>query len=96
MKNVRETQLRKAIVLELDEFKYLIADLFGDNAVVETPLDGIVIYRECDENSDDNCDEDIEYSEICKKLEEYFDVPRVTSYHVDDCEYPLVWIVYMD
>lgn len=88
MKNVNDYQLKKCIFLTNEEFGRIIHDSFKD-IVIEYSLDGFTIYKG---------DEDVvNTEELHKVLEEYFDVEKITSIHIDDCDYPIdVWIVYKD
>lgn len=78
MKNVRETQLKKCIFKEYDEFKRDIVMALGKDTTVECDYEGISI--DCDEN-------------VLDVLSKYYDV-EVTSIHIDDCDIIGVWIVY--
>ena len=89
MKNVKPDQLKKCITLTTEEFTSIIKNLFGSNTQVEYSLDGIWI----GDNNGANIDYD---TEICAKLADYFDVSKVTSFHADDADYILIWIVYQD
>lgn len=88
MKNVRETQLKKAICLTNEEFAGIIHQTLGDDVTVEISLEGICISTE----------EDVIYwEEVTKALTNYFDVKEVTSVHADDCDYPIgIWVIYKD
>ena len=91
MKNVRETQLKKCIFIEGDEFTELIRSFYPEvqprgRLIVDYTLEGIDIYSdEVEINTDD----------IIRLLSEHFDV-EVTSFHMDDCEYVGVWVAYKD
>lgn len=83
MKNIKETQLKKAIFMTSEEFEELLNNLGME---VEFSCDGITVH-----NSDGEVDF---YDEnLNESLSEYFDV-TVTSVHIDDCDYIGVWIVY--
>ena len=86
MQNVRKNQLKKCIVLEVEEFNSLLHQLFGENIETDYSLDGLYIGFENGDNLDTQ--------ELHDKLAEYFDVDEVTSIHIDDCDVTLVWIVY--
>ena len=91
MRNVRESQLKKCIFIEGDEFTELIQSFYPEvqqsaSLIVDYTLEGIDIYSdEIEINTDD----------IIRFLSEYFDV-EVTSFHMDDCEYVGVWVAYKD
>ena len=87
MKNVRENQLKKCIFLEAEEFNSIIRQAFGNNVNIEYSLEGVGIYTD---------DSEISFEEIAEALESYFDVYEVTSFHIDDCDYVGVWVVYKD
>lgn len=87
MKNVRESQLKKCIFLDIEEFESIIQNVFGNGVTVDSTLEGLDIYDEFD---------NIEFGNICMSLAEYFDVKEVTSFHIDDCDYVGVWIAYKD
>lgn len=84
MRNVRETQLKKAIFMENTEFFKLVEEL------------GIDI----DDFTEDNyieeiiCYEDI-YEALKKALSDYYDVD-ITSIHEDHFDCPGMWLVYKD
>ena len=84
MKNVRQTQLKKAIFCTLDEFRDIVYDICGDNADVDFDYDGLSFN-----------DGDGNYQGVIDALEKYFDV-TITSIHADDCDYVGVWIVYKE
>jgi hypothetical protein len=91
MKNVRESQLKKCIFIEGDEFTELIRSFYPEirpqgRLIVDYTLEGIDIYSdEIEINTDD----------IIRLLSKHFDV-EVTSFHIDDCEYVGVWVAYKD
>lgn len=86
MKNVNKCQLRSAFIFETNHFTNVLKKLFGENIDVDYALDGITV----------TTDEDIiDDEEIVERLSEYFDVV-VTSFHQDDCECPLVWVIYLE
>lgn len=90
MKNVKEQWKRNTLFLPLEEATDLISAVFDVEDVVTHPdMDGIWFSSASDD----------EWSpsdhEICQKLSEYLDV-TVTSFHIDDCDFPGFWIVYKD
>ena len=86
MQHIRPEQLKTCIAMDSSEFNNVLHTIFGDNIETEYSMDGLYIgYRDGD---------GIEDEELHKKLAEYFDVKTVTSIHIDDCEYLLVWTVY--
>jgi hypothetical protein len=87
MKNVRKGQLKKCIIIECEEFTELIQEYFGNETKVEYTLEGIGVYNDTD---------NVDYNEICEALAKHFEVEQVTSFHMDDCDYTCVWIVYKD
>ena len=87
MKNVKNTQMKKCIILSSKEFEGILDELFDCAVTAEYSLDGLTLY------TDDDC---IDIEELCNKLAEYFDVDRVTSVHIDDCDDIGVWICYQD
>ena len=86
VKHVRPTQMRSAFIFETDHFTNILKKLFGTTIAVEYALDGITVTTD---------DDIIEDEEIVEKLSEFFDVV-VTSFHQDDCECPLVWVIYLE
>ena len=85
MKNVRESQLKKAIFMLSDEFEELLSG-FGLKA--EFAWDGLSIY---DPNGKDDYDDEA----VNKMLSDHFGV-TVTSVHTDDSDLVGVWIVYKE
>ena len=90
MKNVKDYQLKKCIFMETEEFDKIIKKLFGDKVEVELSLDGMWI----GENGDD-CIE-TPFEEVAEKLASYFEVDKITSIHMDDCDEIGVWICYKE
>ena len=88
MKNVRHDQRKTCIILEVQEYNSLLNNLFGPDIEADYSMDGISIGFK---NGDD-----LDTEELHKKLAEYFGVKQVTSTHIDDCDVPLIWIVYKD
>lgn len=87
MKNVRESQLKKCIFVEADDFTQIIKEILGDDVSVDYTLEGLDIHT----------DEDgIYQEELCAALQKYFDVKSVTSVHTDHFDYIGVWITYRD
>ena len=84
MKNVRDTILKKCIFLTTDEFESIIKSLFGF-ADITYEMDGMTIY-----GHDDVINTDLLHDRLAK----YFDVEKITSIHIDDCDEIGVWIVY--
>ena len=88
IKNVNKYQLKKCILLTLDEYKKILFKIFGGtNIIVYYDLYGLCVYRS--ENYDQ-----LSTEELNNKLVKYFDVKQVTSIHIDDCDVTGVWIVY--
>ena len=87
MKNVRKEQLKTCVFLEEAEFNGIIKKIFGNKAYVIYDDDGFVVQV----NGDDDC---INSETLNKELANYFDVAKVTSVHLDDCEYRGIWEVY--
>lgn len=88
MKNVKEIQLKKCIFLCLEEFRDIIQELFSPEVAVEWTVEGLDIRTPTDA---------LPLEDIFEKLEEYFDVKSVTSFHSDHCEEEVgVWIVYKE
>ena len=86
MKNVRSNQLRTCILVSFEQLEEIITKRFGPHVTVNCTLEGLDIYTETETLEDDV---------ICEYLTEYFDVEKVTSFHIDDCEIQIgVWIVY--
>lgn len=88
MRNVREKQLKKCIILDGDEFRYIVNQIIDIPVEVNYTYDGIEIYPATDTNK--------EITDIETLLAKYFDVKEVTSLHIDDCDTIGVWIVYKD
>lgn len=86
MKNVKDYQLKKAIFMELWEFKSLINFLFEDNVEIEVTFDGLDYM---------GTDDIITSDEVIKILSEHFEV-TVTSVHHDSFTPVGIWIVYKD
>lgn len=86
MKNVRESQLKKCIFMETEEFDIIIKEVFGEEYEANFSLEGIDV---CSEDNGLSCEE------INEGLSKYFDV-EVTSTHIDDCDYIGVWICYKE
>ena len=89
MRNVRSSQLKKCIFMNVDDFKEIFIDIFGE-------YDGDTNEIDVEFNTSDGiyfCA--ISNQDVYEKLSEYFDV-KVTSVHLDDCEYLGVWICYKE
>ena len=87
MKNVRETQLKTAIFLELEEYEEILSTVYERTVRVHPDLDGIWYEAIPEEPHED-------FNDIHEKLSKYFDV-EVNSIHADDCEYQVgIWIIY--
>lgn len=84
MKNIRENQLKKCIFKEYEDFKKDVVEALGNDVKVDCDYDGI--YFECDE-------EPLYTEEVLEGMSKYYNA-KVTSIHIDDCEYVGVWIVY--
>lgn len=80
MKNIRETQLKKAIFLTENEF----VDIFGRKYDVHFDAGFVQVFKENGESVD-----------FITILSEYFGV-EVTSVHTDGCDLLGVWIVYKE
>ena len=89
MKNVREANLKKCIFLTTDEFESIIKSLFGYSTNITYEMDGMTIH-EVNDGTDDAIDTNLLHDRLAK----YFDVEKITSIHIDDCEKTRVWIVY--
>ena len=90
MKNIRIEQLQNCIVLNGNEFQEIIQKIFkreNDTLYIELTMDGIEIYYE---------NEELPIEDLLQELAKYFEIKEVTSFHIDQYEYPLVWIVYKD
>lgn len=70
-------------IIEVVKRAYNIVDI-----VAHFDMDGLWF------SSRANYEWDPDDHEICERLSEYFDV-NVTSIHIDDCDVPGVWIVYI-
>ena len=88
MKNVRESQRKTCIFLEVEEFESILHRLFGKDIETDYSLDGLYIGYE---NGDD-----LDTEELHDLLAKYFDVATVTSIHIDDADTTGVWIVYKE
>lgn len=78
MNNVRESQLKKCIFKEYDEFKRDVSAALGSNVTVECDYEGISFNYE---------------GNVLEGMSKYYGV-EVTSIHIDDCDIIGVWIVY--
>lgn len=85
MKNIRTSQLKRAIFLDIDEFEGILTGLFGCSIHCEYGYDGISYGEDAEEEE-----------KVRTELAKYFDVKLITSIHIDDCEYIGVWIIYQD
>lgn len=89
MRNVTESMLKTSIRMDAEDFVDLIKKLYPN---IDIGLD----YNGCIEMSmsgDEDIDYGIEY--IFPKLEEYFDVKKVTNLQ-GDINTPSVWITYVN
>ncbi len=86
MKNVKDYQLKKCILMETEEFDRIVKSVFGNEYDAEFSMEGIIVNKEFESLSDD---------ELNEGLSKYFDT-AVTSVHVDDCDNIGVWIVYKE
>jgi hypothetical protein len=90
MKNVKDSQLKKCIFMELDGFTNIIEKITDGLLTVEYE-DGVYMTH-----SQKAADTDTWWNEdILKTLSRYFGV-EVTSFHSDSCEYIGVWICYKE
>lgn len=90
MKNVKDTQLKKAIFMEKEELEELVQELLGWELDIEA--DGIYADEE-EINVTPGMDWE---TELREKLSQYFDV-NITSIHTDQCIGDIgVWLVYKD
>ena len=85
IKNVFKEQLKRCVFLTDDEFKRILRQY---DIEPEYSYDGIT-YIDV-KNQDDIANED-----VCEMLSEYFNT-KVTSIHIDDCEYVGVWVAYRE
>ena len=90
MKNVRDSQLKKAIFLEKEQYEEALLEIFGIDVSVHPDLDGIWY-----EYNEEALEDEIE-NVLLEKLADYFDVDEVTSVHADDCDTVGIWVVYKD
>lgn len=88
MKNVREGQLKKCIFMTHDDYGRLIRNLTNGEVEFSFDFEGI---------SYETCGNDEVYTneQLNMLLSKHFEV-NVTSVHIDDCDYPCVWICYKD
>lgn len=91
MKNVEKNSLRTCITMGIEEFEEMLTAAYGREIDVDTEWDGLIIR---DKQAEDG-EGEISDKHLTDTLSKYFDT-NVTSIHVDDCDYPLVWIVYKD
>lgn len=84
MKNVDTHSLKTCIFLDEYQFQSILSELFP-GAEVSYDYEGISV---------DLNDDAIPTDELYSKLSDYFDVARITSVHIDDCDTVGVWIVY--
>lgn len=87
MKNVRENQLKTCIFLSVDELQNILCDIYQQNIIIHSDLDGCWYESDQDLNIDDN--------DVCAELSKYFET-NVTSIHIDDCESIGVWVCYKE
>ena len=89
MKNVSESEIKKCIFKEFDEFKSVIEEITDGLLTCEYDLDGLCTTetKKAEEN------ETYWEENILNALSEYFGV-EVTSFHADDSDYLSVWICY--
>ena len=89
MQKVRENQLKKGIVMELDGYKDLVNKVTDGLKEVDCEFGLFYMSTEKADETNTYWDEDIEVT-----LSKHFDA-TVTSIHADDCEeYIGVWICY--
>lgn len=88
MKNVKKYQLKKCIMIELEEFQELFISLFGEFNEETNPID-----VEC--SYDGICLTGIDDTELYEALSKYYDV-KVTSVHADNFDYLGIWICYTE
>ncbi len=84
MKNAKQSQLKKCIYKEYEEFKQDVLIALGNDVEIYRDCDGI--YFECNEVP-------LYTVEVLAGISKYYDV-EVTSIHIDDCELLGVWICY--
>lgn len=89
MQNVRDLQKKTCLILTRTEFDEVIDSIYDGEVETHYSLDGISLNYTDDER-------EFSYDVLHNDLANYFDVNKVTSVHIDDCDYTGVWIVYKD
>ena len=87
MKNINKHSLKTCIFLDENEFTEILSNIFSGEITVDCDYEGIRVEH------DGEC---INSDELFWKLEEYFDVARITSLHIDDCDTVGIWITYKE
>lgn len=90
MKNINENQLKKCIVMSLDEFTRLVENLTEGLQTVAYE-DGVYLISTDKANETDT----FWNEDMTETLSKYFEV-EVTSFHSDSCECVGVWICYKE
>jgi hypothetical protein len=87
MRNIREDQIRTAIIMSSEEYEQTVSEALGKEIAVHFEMDGLWY--------ETKTEDEVEDEDIKKGLSEYFDV-QVTSIHIDDCEESGVWICFIE
>lgn len=90
MKNTKNATIGKVIMVSLEEFTRIVETETDGLKTVEYEFGPYVVHSNKAEET-----EVYDQRDINEILSAYFDV-EVTSFHSDDCEIPLVYIVYKD
>lgn len=76
---------KKCLMLTADEFRDVLAKLYGDSVYADFSLDGLYVGL---------TEDDIPVEDLHEKLAKYFRVHSIDSIHLDDDEPCNVWLVY--
>lgn len=87
MKNVNENEIKKCIFKLIDNFERNVRNAFNGKVDVVINLEEIY-FKKLSTN------ELINERVIYRILSRYYDVSKITSIHIDDCDYTGVWICY--
>jgi hypothetical protein len=89
MRNVNANQLKTCIFITWDEFERIASDIFRAKVKPYSTYEGLELVFK-----DEDYDDDMTQEEINEKFAKYYDVKKVTSVHIDDCDYCGVWVAY--
>lgn len=91
MKHIKETQLKRSVILSPEEFEYAVEEATGKNIKPQFDMDGLWFDYDYEEEDDKQIEDIDDYVKGC--LSKYFEI-NITSIHIDDCDLTGVWLTF--